>query len=190
MLFFNILQNHHLSPYIRIFRDYYDNSSAEKQRNEAPGALGTDHTTAAHYSYFLSDPRNKITCGCFFIAEVLCQSVSLLLGYSPYFCLYTGSWCGLQDYVTKNRTVWLFPGDDNIPEIMPETLQFVDLLERLWRWPTRVTCWWQKCCCVVKQVLWNLFPAYYTWKVKTPDIRGLNIICWSRSVKFIQEMRF
>lgn len=76
-------------PYIRFFRDYYDNSSAEKQRNETPGALGTDHTRAAHYNYFLSDPRNKIASGCFFNAEVLCQSVSFLLVCSLYFCLYT-----------------------------------------------------------------------------------------------------
>lgn len=120
MHFFNVLQKHHLIPYIRFFRDYYDNSSAEKQPNETPGALGTA-TTAAHYSYFLSDPRNNITCGCFFIAEVL--SGSFLLVYSLYFCLYIACWLGLQEYITENRTVWLFPGDDNIPEIMPETLQ-------------------------------------------------------------------
>lgn len=41
MLFFNILQNHHLIPYVRFFVDYYDNGSTEKQRNETQGALET-----------------------------------------------------------------------------------------------------------------------------------------------------
>lgn len=79
-------------------------------------------TTAAHYNYFLSDPRNKITCGCFLNAEVLCQSVSFLLVCSLYFCLCTNCLLGLQGCRTKNRTEWQFPGDDNIPAIMPETL--------------------------------------------------------------------
>lgn len=79
--------------------------------------------TAGHYNNFFSDPRNNITCGCFLIAEVLCQSVSFLLVHSRgCFSLYTDCRLGLQ-YITKNRTVWLFPGDDKIPEIMPETLQ-------------------------------------------------------------------
>lgn len=40
MLFFNIVQNHHLISYIRFFVDYYDNGT-EKQHNETRGALGT-----------------------------------------------------------------------------------------------------------------------------------------------------
>lgn len=110
-------------------------------------------------------PEIKSLADAFFNAEVLCQSVSFLLVYSLYFCLYTDFWLGLQD-CTTNCTVWLFPGDDNIPEIMPETLQTLLIY---WKGhgdelPSRITFWWQKCCCVMKQVLWNLFPAYYTWK--------------------------
>jgi len=38
------------------------------------------------------------------------------------------------------------------------------------------------------QVPWDLLPAYnYMQKMKIPDVRGHNIICRSKSVKFKQE---
>lgn len=44
---------------------------------------------------------------------------------------------------------------------------------------------------VNKQVLWNLFPASNCMqKVKIPGNREHNVICWSKSVKFKQQMRF
>lgn len=42
------------------------------------------------------------------------------------------------------------------------------------------------CCC--ETGLWNFFLAYYIGKVKIPDIRGLNIMCWISEIQTGNEV--